>query len=721
MTSPSDKSDLDPNRPDRPGTPLANALHNPGNRRNDLLHQALVHQLQVHKAELELQNEALRSSQIALEESRSRYVDLYEFAPIGYLTLDADGLIAEINLTGTRLLGMERRKLLRRQFVSLVVANDQVRWMQLFQATKNAPEIATIEVELQCGDGTVICARLVCTADSAQSSIRVALSDISERKEIAAKLEQALAKAEAATRAKSEFLAHMSHEIRTPINAIVAAARLMEHEDLTQRQRGYSNIMRHSSHSLLALIDDILDLSRIEAGCIEFKSEVFDFPNVIEELIGVGTTLTQNKDVELKFELAPDLPTRLVGDPFRLGQVLNNLLSNAIKFTKVGSITLRVEQVSANENSAFLRFALTDTGIGVPRAKLESIFEAFTQADELITRMHGGSGLGLTISRKLVQMMGGTIGVDSVPEKGSRFTFTASFGLAGADPCPLESAHRAETKCEGTGAGSAISALAGRRILIVEDNEFNRHVLEGMLKHIGVEVDAAIDGHDGVECFQVGSPYDAVLMDLHLPGLDGFACARKIRTLPHGAGVPIIALTADTLPTTAAQCFAAGMSAHLVKPVVPEVLERTLIHSIVDHTPAALLTALPHAQDGADSLPRFLPGIDVAKASNWAHGSARAFKELLNLMLSHTATDPDRLLQYLGADNVDAAARITHDLKAAATTVGASTLAAASECLNQEIRAGRVHSALAREALASIRVEFVRLQEASEILHARLE
>jgi PAS domain S-box-containing protein len=543
--------------------------------------------------------------------------------------------------------------------------------------------------------------------------------DISERKQSEAALREAKNEAERASHAKSEFLAHMSHEIRTPMNAIVGAARLMESESLSPRQMSYAQIMRHSSRSLLTLIHNILDLSKIEAG-IELDIETFDLVQIIDGLTGVAAALAQDKEIAFKFDLAPDLPPRLMGDAYRLEQVLNNLLTNAIKFTAQGEITLCVQKISEDVKSVRLLFALSDTGVGISSDKLGAIFEPFVQAESTITRTHGGTGLGLAISRRLVELMGGAIEVESAPGLGSRFAFTVAFELPPAAEAASLQAGLTGQRIECDDFPSSGYPLAGRRVLMVEDNQFNRVVLEGMLQRFGIEVDEAVDGCDGVERFKASGPYDAILMDLHLPGLDGFDCTRAIRALPEGAQVPIIAYTANVLTTTGGKCLAAGMNGCLTKPVEPEILLRTLMHWILGEGSSAPARAAPAVEDRADLLPDALPGIDRAKALAFS-SSACDLAKLLDHTFIHCGNDPVKLSQHIIAGDTEAAAGITHNLMAVASMVGAITLFDAARQLNHELRAGSMGSALAQEAIESIVTEFARLNKAREILQPWLD
>ena len=610
-------------------------------------------------------------------------------------------------------------------------------------AVASTPVAAPLQAErsLICKDGRKIVIEcresFIQGASGMQHYILCVGRDITGRKKIEAELElhrdhlealvsfrtselsEAKKAAEAASRAKSEFLAQMSHEIRTPMNAIVGAAQLIENEPLTRRQRDYAEIMRHSSQVLLSLINDILDISKIEAAQISLHAAPFDLGAMLDDTLRAASVLAAKKDLEIVLNLAVDVPRLLVGDMKRLEQILTNLLSNAIKFTNHGSISLRVQQADARAGAVRLSFAVADTGIGIPPEQLDSIFDPFMQVDSGTTRRQGGIGLGLAISRQLAELMDGALEVRSVLGQGSEFSFTALFRLPSATERDAVTALSAGRNPDSDERPPSASPLAGRRVLVIEDNHFNRIVLEGALQYLGIEVDLAIDGHDGVESFRIGQPYDAILVDLHMPGLDGFGCTRAIRALPEGRAVPILAVTANVLSTTAAQCCAAGMNAHLVKPVEPEILRHALMHWILGQRAAIQAKATPENGE-VDRLPDVLPGLDRARASGWSNGSARTLAALLDLAFAHSGDDPEKLARYIAAGDVEAAAQITHDLMAVAATVGASALVALARQLNREIRAGSMNSMPANAAVESIGVAFAQLRATRELLRPPL-
>jgi PAS domain S-box-containing protein len=494
--------------------------------------------------------------------------------------------------------------------------------------------------------------------------------------------------AEEANRAKSAFLANMSHEIRTPMNAIIGLTHLATRQTTDAALLERLGKVQDAAHHLLAIINQILDISKIEAGKLVLAPSDFRLQQIIDNAATLIVDRVRSRGLDFATRIDPQLPGVLHGDPLRLGQILLNFLTNAAKFTEHGSITVDVDLIEKTSDDLLVRFAVSDTGIGIEAAQIDRLFQAFEQADRSTTRRFGGTGLGLAIARHLALLMGGETGVRSQPGVGSTFWFTA----------------RLRPACGGE-VGNGLAADAGNclkqlvtppQVLLVEDNPINQEVARELLEDVGFVIDVADNGVEALERV-LAKTYDIILMDMQMPVMDGITATRQLRA--DGCTTPILAMTANAFGEDRRRCLEAGMNDHIAKPVNPDNLYAAIVKWLpIDCGALPLAPApAPPAPVAGDARAQLaaLPGIDLEQAMRTVRNNLANYHRLLGAFIDGHGDDDRQLAAARREERLEDARRLAHSLKGVAGTLGLCTIHAAACRLNDALLADPPASALA--------------------------
>ncbi|MGY6214530.1 PAS domain S-box protein [Methylolobus aquaticus] len=645
------------------------------------------------------------ADQRALRESEARFRALIEGASDAFFAHDLDGTLVEVNQAACDSAGYRRDQLLAQRIPELFEEGGALEDRPHWEALQPGQSI-TVRSRQRRSDGSAFPVEIRLSAcDLGGQRLILRLSrDITERVRSEAELERyrhhletrvaertaqlhsANARLEAASRAKSTFLANMSHEIRTPMNAILGLTHLMLSKSTRPEEQGRLGRIAEAAQHLLSIINDILDISKIEADKLQLEENDFRLQEAFDYVSALIAEKARDKGLTWEALIEPEVNGPLRGDGFRLRQILLNLVSNALKFTERGSIRLRAEQVGNAHDGVTVRFEVADTGIGIAREQQGRLFNAFEQSDNSITRNYGGTGLGLAICKRLAELMGGHIGVDSELDRGSVFWFTAHFGAAvGAAPKPAPTADAEYT-------AEAVARLhSGAHLLLVEDNRLSREVALELLADCGLTIDTAENGLQAVAMART-TDYHAVLMDLQMPVLDGIEATRRIRGIPGRERTPILAMTANAFDTDRDACLAAGMNEHLSKPIIPATLYAALLRWLSPRPPAP--AAAPAAQTPAarhpETTPDFGPiaGLDIERGLDHLGGNLSSYRRMLRLFAERAPRDLQALRAALAERGDGTARRIAHTIKGTAATLGATTVATVAARLEAALHDG---------------------------------
>jgi PAS domain S-box-containing protein len=621
---------------------------------------------------------AVRKAEESLRASEKRYRRLFESANDIILGVDDKGTILYANRAFGQKMGYSPDGFCGISLQDIIQPQDRSRFADFFSRRGPGENVFNVETRLLTTGGREIDVEgdiIYGFGDDRGPVATCIFHDISYRKRTEEELISATIAARDANRLKSEFLANMSHEIRTPISGILGMTDLVLDTEITGEQRSYLKTIRKSSYSLLGIIDDILDFSKIEEGRLSIEVADFDLRVLIEEVTGILGQAASRKGLLLSHSIGGDVPLKLMGDTLRLRQVLLNLVNNAIKFTEKGTVLIEVVRNEETDRDVSLTFSVADTGIGIPEDKIGLIFEKFVQADSSVSRMHGGSGLGLAISKKLVEMMGGRIGVESGLCRGSTFRITMTFGKQRVEgPAP---AHKEKTGTREypVTPPAIMKTVRDIMVLLVEDNKVNQKIVSKFLSKAGFSVDVVDNGLLALEATEKNF-YDLILMDLQMPLLDGLETTRMIREKESAGRRPvIIALTAHAFSEDRERCLSSGMDDYLPKPFDEEKLLNVigkwfLTYAGADTNEKAPGSNPPHLYATcSDNSP-----VDMNCAMKKFSNDIEFFREMLSEFLDHASQHIMTIEESVKAGDAERVRKSAHTIKATAGMLGANEL-----------------------------------------------
>ncbi|MBF0399534.1 MAG: response regulator [Magnetococcales bacterium] len=671
-----------------------------------------------------------QAAERALLEREAHLQAILDNALDAIITMDREGRIVAVNPAATQLLGYSREAMLGQPMNRFVFSEPF--WQLYSQIMADCALGGALgrtlskkwEVDGLRENGQQIDLEMAIIAthsfgqggSASPTHCTAFFQDVTDQKQLLKSLEETLSVAEVANRVKSNFLSTMSHEIRTPMNAVIGLTELALQAEISPKVHDYLSKIQDASHALLRIINDILDFSKMDAGRLKLESVHFCIVDVLERVEGLLLKQAEEKGVQWSLEVASNCKGAVLGDPFRLEQVLSNLVSNAIKFTEQGGVVCRVRRLESppkarvlpgEEAALWFEFSVQDTGIGLTEQQQEALFNPFMQADSSTSRRYGGTGLGLSICKRIIDAMDGTVRVESELGKGSLFSFAVPLlkgkGEAVDDP-PKDGVHpgsgwsgeSVEPLLEVEPSAPQADAkdyrvLRGARILLVEDIPINQQVARELLEKVGIQVDVAQDGVAAVD-MAAACDYDAILMDIQMPGMDGYEATRRIRQHPSWTERPIIAMTAHALFDDQEHCLAVGMNDHIGKPIDKKNLYKVLLRWVRVVEGERQRNALPlpiETEERIALIPEQLPGIDVVDGLNRTGGNHRLYRSLLQEFVQDFAAIPQQVRQLLEGkrrDDITLAGQRVHAMRGVAGNLAAHGLFQAAQLLEQAIR-----------------------------------
>jgi len=650
----------------------------------------------------ELEKRVVERTREVIEKER-QFRTIFERANVGIVFADSNGNIVSFNENFARLTGYDPGSLTGTSFATYIPKES----VATIHSDAESTQIQGLgdyrtEAPLLRQDGSSIFVDMAVSVERDDRGRVVNsvsfLIDIDERIRMEAELRSAKEIAEVAARAKGEFLANMSHEIRTPMNAIIGFAGLLRRTQLSQQQTDYLGKLDNSAKSLLGIISDILDSAKVEAGKLDLEQIDFSVEDAIRRSVDMVTPLANDKRIEMRWNIEPQVPTFLRGDPGRLAQILTNLANNAVKFSDAGTVAIRVGIQSQQIDSCLLRFTVSDTGIGMDPETISRLFKPFSQADSSFTRKFGGTGLGLVISKHLVELMGGQLTVESSLGEGSTFQFTAWFMRSTNPPERVDPGDRTRIERSANPIEAKMHqlqrSLHGTKVLLVDDNELNREVASAILRSAKVIVTMAVNGQDALDKIDE-TDFELVLMDVQMPVMDGYEATKRIRANPRHCRLPVLAMTAHAMKGAREQCLEAGMDDYLTKPVDGMLLFGAIakwclrpLQVSQPSDPPPPQSSGPSKRDAGNPGSFSLEVIDLEQTVARVAGNREIATTLTYQFLEDGANMAAKAMDLLGKGEIEQARKVIHTLKGTAGNLSMPGLYAIARQLNDALEQG---------------------------------